>query len=284
MLWQHGEENLKISLEALNCCHPTIKFTADYSKHSVNFLDVSVKKLSNRLITDVYIKPTDTHQYLHASSCHVFHSKKSVPFSQALRFNRICSENAFFDKRCNELEVWLKSRGYSDKTVRSQILEARKYRRSDLLNKEKRGVNQNNKLFLNITYHPSLSRFKHTLNDIHILLTPDKEHKKVFENVPIVGLRKGKSIKDFLVRAKVPPPQKPKGGCTSCSGKRCQICNVIKTTDNFQVITKDKKYFIRKVNLNCNTSHVIYLIECKTCGKPYIGSTETPFRARFNNY
>ena len=29
---------------------------------------------------------------------------------------------------------------------------------------------------------------------------------------------------------------------------------------------------------------MIYLIECKTCGKPYIGSTETPFRARFNNY
>ena len=40
--------------------------------------------------------------------------------------------------------------------VRSQILKARKYRRSDLLNKEKREVNQN-KLFLNITYHPSLS-------------------------------------------------------------------------------------------------------------------------------
>ena len=61
MLWQHGEENLKIFFEALNCCHPTIKFTADCSKHSVNFLNVSVKKLSNRLIADVYIKPTDTH-------------------------------------------------------------------------------------------------------------------------------------------------------------------------------------------------------------------------------
>ena len=83
--------------------------------------------------------------------------------------------------------------------VRSHILKTRKYRRSDLLNKEKREVNQNNKLFLNITYHPSFSRLKHTLNDIHILLTPDKEHKKVFENVPIVGFRKGKSIKDFFI-------------------------------------------------------------------------------------
>ena len=50
-------------------------------------------------------KPTDTHQYLHAGSCHVYHSKKSIPYNHAL--NRICSNNQLFDKRCNELEGWL---------------------------------------------------------------------------------------------------------------------------------------------------------------------------------
>ena len=59
--------------------------------------------------------------------CHVSHSKKSIPFSQTLRLNRICSENTFFDKRCNELEIWLKERGYSDKLVRGQIRKARKF-------------------------------------------------------------------------------------------------------------------------------------------------------------
>ena len=28
MMWQHGEEDLQKFLEALNCFHPTIKFTA----------------------------------------------------------------------------------------------------------------------------------------------------------------------------------------------------------------------------------------------------------------
>ena len=102
MLWEHGEEELKEFLETLNCCHPTIKFTAEYSRAKINFLDVMKKR--NQLVTDLYVKPTDT-QYLHASSCHVSHCKKSIPFSQALCLNRICSENAFFDKRCNELEV-----------------------------------------------------------------------------------------------------------------------------------------------------------------------------------
>ena len=68
--------------------------------------------------------------HLHASSCHVYHSK-SIPYSQALHLNRICSENSFYNKRCNELEVWLRERGYSDKMVRQQILKARKRKRKD---------------------------------------------------------------------------------------------------------------------------------------------------------
>ena len=99
-------------LEFLNCYHPTIKFTAHYSKEKRNFLDVSVRKTNNQLVTDLYIKPTDTHQYLHASSCHVYHSKISIPYSQALHLNRICSENSSYNKRCNELEVWLKGSHY----------------------------------------------------------------------------------------------------------------------------------------------------------------------------
>ena len=73
----------------------------------VNFLDVEVIRSGNKLLTNLYIKPTDTHQYLEFSSCHVYHSKKFIPYSQALHFNRIFSENMFFDNRCNQLECWL---------------------------------------------------------------------------------------------------------------------------------------------------------------------------------
>ena len=52
MLWEHGEEELEKLLEVLNCYHPAIKFTASYSREETNFLDVSVKKKNNQLITD----------------------------------------------------------------------------------------------------------------------------------------------------------------------------------------------------------------------------------------
>ena len=61
MLWQHGEKALKKFLEILNSYHPTIKFTANYSREKICFLDVEVIKKGNQLVTDLYIKPTDTH-------------------------------------------------------------------------------------------------------------------------------------------------------------------------------------------------------------------------------
>ena len=66
---------------------PTIKFTVDSSK-TVNFLDVMVSIAEGVIETDLYIKPTDSHQYLLSSSCHPFYCKKGIPYSQALR---LCS-------------------------------------------------------------------------------------------------------------------------------------------------------------------------------------------------
>ena len=63
---------------------------------------------NNQLLTDLYVKPTDKDQYLHASFCYVYYSNKSMPYSQVVRLNRIFSENSYYDKRCNELVVWLR--------------------------------------------------------------------------------------------------------------------------------------------------------------------------------
>ena len=157
-------------------------------------MDVEVIQSGNKLLTDLYIKPTDTHQYLKFSSCHLYHSIKSIPYGQVLRFNRICSENMFFDNRCNQLECWLRDRGYNEKVVRQQILKARKFTREDLLNQDSKTKGRN-KLVFNFTYHPAYSKLKHILSNINLLLTPDAQHRKVFPEVPIVVSRGGKVLK-----------------------------------------------------------------------------------------
>ena len=73
--------------------HPTIKFTAEYSKEEVNFLDLNIKLIGRDLKTDLFVKLTDTHQFLDPNSSHPYHCKKGIPYSQALKLNRVCSDN-----------------------------------------------------------------------------------------------------------------------------------------------------------------------------------------------
>ena len=60
------------------------------------FLDVTVMRKSNQLVTDLYLKPHNMDQYLHVKFCHIYHCKKSIPFSRTLHLNRICPENSFW--------------------------------------------------------------------------------------------------------------------------------------------------------------------------------------------
>ena len=281
ILWEHGEDSLKTFLKALNKVHPTIKFTADYSTKKVNFLDVEITFKGTKLHTDLYTKPTDTHQYLEASSCHPAHCKRSIAYSQALRLNRICSDNTSFDKRCNELEAWLVKRGYSEKLVRSKVLQARGHKRNELLDKEKNI--RENKLTFNLTFHPAFQNIYKILHKTQIILACDREHQSVFRNIPTVGFRRGKSLKDMLVRAKVPEISKGIGESCGCSGGRCGVCPYIKNTSEF-FSKSGRKYTIRTNKLNCNSTNVVYLLTCKACGVQYVGSCITKFRLRFNNY
>ena len=58
---------------------------------------------------------SDTHQFLDATSCHPYHCKKVIPYRQALKLDRICSNNENFNRRCNDLEKWLMKRVYNKK-------------------------------------------------------------------------------------------------------------------------------------------------------------------------
>ena len=48
----------------------------NWSYSSFNFLDVKVILKDEKIITDLYVKPTDTHQYLDSSSCYPYNCKK----------------------------------------------------------------------------------------------------------------------------------------------------------------------------------------------------------------
>ena len=109
---------------------------------------------SGVLETDVFIKPTDSHQYLHYSSCHPGACKRSIPYAQAMRLRRICLKSCFFEKRAEDLVMFLTDRGYKKAYVEDQVEKVRRLTRAEARN----NTNQprSTKTPFVVTYHPGL--------------------------------------------------------------------------------------------------------------------------------
>ncbi len=92
IIWDQGEEKLKQFIKHMNDAHHSIKFTAEYSREEVNFLDtkVIVDRILNKVYTDLYTKNTDTNNYMCYTSSHPHHCKKGGPFGEFLRLRRNC--------------------------------------------------------------------------------------------------------------------------------------------------------------------------------------------------
>ena len=100
------------------------------------------------------------------------------------------------------------------------------------------------------------------------MLSHSDEHREVVPAPPVIAFRRCKNLKDILVRARL--RNQGQGGthtkgCSGC-GKACfQVCNVMSNCDRFKSKVTGKEY---KVNysFNCESSNVVYLLECNVCG------------------
>ena len=139
------------------------------------------------------------------------------------------------------------------------------------------------KLTFNTTYYPTFQNVKNILQELHILLTPDQQHKTVFQDIPAVGFCNGKSLKGHLVRTKLPNVEK-KGRSESCGKRNCQVCDFTCNTDTFTTKSCGETFKIQKGILN-NSQKIVIFFKCRICGKvPYVGKAKAKFRATFNNF
>ena len=84
MKWSHGRETLTTFLNEAKNFHPSIKFTTEFSNKKHVFLDTVSSLVGDTISVDLYIKPTDTHQYFLSASYHPKHCCKM--FLTALHF------------------------------------------------------------------------------------------------------------------------------------------------------------------------------------------------------
>ena len=102
-----------------------------------------------------------------------------------------------------------------------QMLKVRGESRDSSL---ERGNNRTHvrKLTFNITYSPEVHNVRSFLQELQIWPAPDKDHKNVFPEVPIVGCRNGKKLKNYLASAALPKMDNP-GGSESYGTGTCHV-------------------------------------------------------------
>ena len=64
-----------------------------------------------------------------------------------------------------------------------------------------------------------------------------------------------------------------------CGQTNCAACPFVKEGNSVKVGSNEKWQIRKKVN--CQTYNCIYMIECKKCGKRYVGETGRMLKARF---
>ena len=118
-----------------------------------------------------------------------FHCKKGIPYSQALRLNRINS----FDKRCNDLKSFLLERGDSSKWCERKYFRQEKFQEMIMKRNKEKSQGNDSKLIFNVTYYPVCRYQKIHLKELHVIF--DEDHNKVFPEVPIIGFKNNKNLK-----------------------------------------------------------------------------------------
>ena len=189
-------------------------------------------------------------------SCHPKHCKASIPFSQALRLRRICSEDRIYMQRTRELKQHFLSLGYHDQHLENEFKRALDKSREACLQLKS---NQENtaRIPLVVTHHPILPSFHLTTKRHLSILHASDPLRRAFEHPPLIAFRRPRNLRDLLVRATLSTTPHESPGNFPCGASRCKTCPVLMATDEFSSTTG--KVFKVRFRASCKSSNVIYI-------------------------
>ena len=225
IIWYGKPIEIQNFFTYLNQIHPSIKFTYTYSDSETNFLDTTIyiNKKTQKLNTKLYIKPTDTRTFLHYNSYHPKHTKKSIIYSQAIRYRTIITKNGILRKQLQTLKTILRERGYPSNLINTELNKISNISQKELLykgiplprklttvqntskkNTKKRWKKHRQKP--NIPFIIPYSEYFKNLNKIltkhWYIIKSNNELRKIFPKKPFISYQRHSNLKDILIHSK----------------------------------------------------------------------------------
>ena len=134
------------------------------------FLDLCLKPVSDRLLTSIHYKDTDTHSYLYYTSSHPARCKNSIPYSQFLRLRRICSEDNDFENKSIEMASFFRNRDYPSNVIQRAQERVSAIPRHALISERSDVPDAQPTIPLVLTYHPTNALIKNIMTrNFHLL-------------------------------------------------------------------------------------------------------------------
>ena len=282
-IWTEGELSLHQFLEFINTQHHSIKFTMEKSTEKVVFLDTWVQINGNKLEVELYSKPTDTHNYLHFSSYHQSHTKRGGPYGQFLRVRRNCTNDTDYDHHSKIMKNHYIKRGYPSKHVEDARKQALNKQRKDLLDPGRlKDQKHKNIVPLVLTHHPSNAQIQEIIMRHWGILQFSDKCKKALPEKPLFTTRRGRNIRDILIKAKLNNDDGPAKALPKCKKADCLICKEVQKSEvvsSISLVTHRTP-----TQCTCKTLNVIYLLTCSVCQKQYVGETKRAFYIRYKEH
>ena len=98
-----SEQDLQQFLDFASKYRPKLVYTWSISSDKLPFQDIYMTPRDDRISTSIYYKDTDSHSYLNFGSSHPSKCKSSIPHSQFLRLQQICSEDDVFQSEATTM-------------------------------------------------------------------------------------------------------------------------------------------------------------------------------------
>lgn len=298
LIWTHSRADLDLFFNFINSRLPSIKFTTEVSDSQTSFLDSVVKvDTDHNIYTDLFSKPTDSHNYLFYTSAHPKSCTRGIPYSQFLRVRRICSRIQDFDDHCITLATHFHRRGYPTDLVSSALIKARRTDRDALLNPQRNNQTEDTSspFYFIHTFHPGFTGPSTIIKKNWDILARHRHTQPIYETRVIFGHRRPPNLKDMLVRARLSsdpstPANHPQNNNqphnqyrAPCKTTRCRYCPRIDHSGSITSTTTGRKYY-SKTKVDCKSNNLIYCITCQQCQIQYVGQTKRTLMERFQGH
>lgn len=275
--WPFSTNELDRFVNILNQMHESISFTCDRSVEKLPFLDVMVFKKSTCLVTDLFIKPTDSRRFLPFHSNHPRHTKVNIPYNLARRIRMITDDPVAEENHYHQLMLDLEKQGYPSSLVEKGINRAKRFTKQQLRTPAT-SKQQANDMPMVSTYNPNNPDIMSYIRLNYGILQNDPETRDIFQGTSIINAkRQSKNLGKYLCKARFTAGEDV--GVYKCLRPRCLLCKYLITGPN--LILECGTNFHVKARLTCDSTNVLYLLRCANCSKDYIGETNN-LRLRIN--